>query len=464
MKKPHQGKRKSHRQPAPPVAASAVPRNPAPASRRPRETSPNPPASDITPVIAFLLGLKASPQPARSPRARTANRAAAIAAPGNFSQDDRATLALLTLPILLMIGSLTITQSLKPIRRTDLAAVPATVIVPPSLAPNPIQARKPQLAPSVTPPLPLSPSAVTTATGPRVPDLAAATPAELPARASSPILSPPSPAISAANDRTAMLTARPPVQLDANLPASLMPPLASQDATLDIEPKVCTARPAPPETILAPAALTPATFGLALASAARAQTHDLVIYSDKYRALSYPRGDVQPLYGVCTDVIIRAYRALGIDLQQLVHESRVGMGDTSIEHRRTETLRRFFARFGQQLPASTLAEDYLPGDIVTYDRPQNRGSRSHIALVSDVVAPSGRYMIIHNRGWGPQLEDGLFVDAITGHYRYTARAAAPLLADIPVISTPQKRPPSLTKLAYRAARRLDGMSVNGLGR
>jgi hypothetical protein len=81
-------------------------------------------------------------------------------------------------------------------------------------------------------------------------------------------------------------------------------------------------------------------------------------------------------------------------------------------------LRRFFAARGEALPITAFSEDYLPGDIVTYYRPQNRRNRSHIAVVSTVVAPSGRPMIIHNRGWGPQLEDALFVDQITGHYRY----------------------------------------------
>jgi uncharacterized protein YijF (DUF1287 family) len=170
--------------------------------------------------------------------------------------------------------------------------------------------------------------------------------------------------------------------------------------------------------------LSAVEFGGALAAAARSQLDGLVIYNDKYRRIGYPGGDVQPLYGVCTDVIIRAYRAVGIDLQQLVHESRSGAGDTSIDHRRTETLRRFFAGHGEALTITSVAEDYRPGDVVTYNRPQNRHSRSHIALVSDVLGSSGRYMILHNRGWGPQLEDGLFVDEVTGHYRYRPVDAA----------------------------------------
>ena len=103
-------------------------------------------------------------------------------------------------------------------------------------------------------------------------------------------------------------------------------------------------------------------------------------------------GDVPALYGVCTDVVIRAYRALGIDLQMLVHVARLGTGDPSIDHRRTEVLRRYFAAYGQSLPVTEFAEDYIPGDIVTYYRPQNRRTPYHIAVVSDVIAPSGRPM------------------------------------------------------------------------
>ncbi len=166
-------------------------------------------------------------------------------------------------------------------------------------------------------------------------------------------------------------------------------------------------------------------FGAKLAAAGVAQTGDFVVYTDRYRKLSFPMGDVSALYGVCTDVIIRAYRSLGIDLQAAVKRSGIGSGDPSIDHRRTETLRRFFARNGTDIPVSDFAEDYLPGDIVTYHRPQNSGSQSHIAIVTDLISRSGRPMIVHNRGWGPQIEDGLFVDRITGHYRYRGGLAQP---------------------------------------
>jgi uncharacterized protein YijF (DUF1287 family) len=161
-----------------------------------------------------------------------------------------------------------------------------------------------------------------------------------------------------------------------------------------------------------------AEFGLRLAAAARSQIKDNVTYSAKYQSIAYPMGDISPLEGACSDVIIRAYRALGIDLQELVHRARVGTGDPSIDHRRTETLRKFFALQSSSVPVTPYPEDYLPGDIVTYYRPFSRVSRAHIAIVSDVLAPTRRPMIVHNRGWGVQLEDALFVDQITGHYRF----------------------------------------------
>ncbi|MGH1419371.1 MAG: DUF1287 domain-containing protein [Hyphomicrobiaceae bacterium] len=169
-----------------------------------------------------------------------------------------------------------------------------------------------------------------------------------------------------------------------------------------------------------PQSMSNEEFGVRLAEAAAKQLKRFVIYNEVYLPISYPMGDVPSLFGVCTDVVVRAYRDLGIDLQALVHKARVGSGDRSIDHRRTQTLRRFFSKKAQSLPITDFAEDYLPGDIVTYHRPQNSGSQYHIAIVANAIAPSGRPMIIHNRGWGPQIEDGLFVDRITGHYRYRA--------------------------------------------
>ena len=112
------------------------------------------------------------------------------------------------------------------------------------------------------------------------------------------------------------------------------------------------------------------------------------------------------------DVVVRAYRAFGIDFQELIHTSRLGRGDPSIDHRRVEVVRRFLERHGTSFEISEFPEDFLPGDIVTYHRPQGRVSQHHIAIVSDQLAPSGRPLIVHNRGWGPQLEDALFADGL----------------------------------------------------
>ncbi|MEZ5898809.1 MAG: DUF1287 domain-containing protein [Hyphomicrobiaceae bacterium] len=223
---------------------------------------------------------------------------------------------------------------------------------------------------------------------------------------------------SASTEPSKLSQSRWPAQLAALGPLT---PLVSRNLALEGDPGRCSVE----NSLTAQPATSPKSesdeFGRALAAAALRQTSDFVVYTDKYRKLAYPMGDVPALFGVCTDVVIRAYRTLGIDLQALIHASRIGSADTSIAHRRTFTLRRYFASRGASAPITDFAEDYLPGDIVTYDRPQNSGSRDHIAIVSDVIAPSGRPMIVHNRGWGPQLEDALFVDRITGHYRYRGR-------------------------------------------
>jgi uncharacterized protein len=201
------------------------------------------------------------------------------------------------------------------------------------------------------------------------------------------------------------------------------------------------AKTAPPRPAADPdLANDPLKFGRALAAAAQAQTRDLVVYNPAYMTIAYPGGDVPRQFGVCTDVVIRAYRALDIDLQELVHLSRPGRSDTNIDHRRTDLLRGFFATYGEQIAITPYIEDYLPGDIVTYYRPQNKSSTAHIALVSDVTAPSGRPMIVHNRGWGVQLEDALFVDQITGHYRFRGIKTA---TNVAVATTKAKERTSL---------------------
>ena len=130
----------------------------------------------------------------------------------------------------------------------------------------------------------------------------------------------------------------------------------------------------------------------ALSKAAIELTNDHVIYDPSYFSIDYPNGDVPEGKGVCTDVIIRAYRKLGIDLQKLVHEDMkanfqvypknwgLKSTDKNIDHRRVPNLMKFFERHGTSLSKSENPEDYLPGDVVTWDL--GRGI-THIGLVID---------------------------------------------------------------------------------
>lgn len=166
----------------------------------------------------------------------------------------------------------------------------------------------------------------------------------------------------------------------------------------------------------------------ALIDAARKQTQSRVTYDGSYVRLAYPMGDVPADRGVCTDVIIRAYRAVGIDLQQLVHEDMradfaayprhwgLTRPDPNIDHRRVPNLQTFFTRQGARIRGARTAADYQPGDLVTWMLP---GNLPHIGFVSDRRdEQSGRPLIIHNIGAGPAEDDILFDYPITGHYRF----------------------------------------------
>jgi hypothetical protein len=173
-------------------------------------------------------------------------------------------------------------------------------------------------------------------------------------------------------------------------------------------------------------------FSKRLANAAIERTHHSVRYISSYVRIPYPGGDVPADTGVCTDEVIRSYRAVGIDLQKEVHEDMVRNFDTyphrwqqrpdsNIDHRRVPNLMTFFARKGTRLPISQRAEDYSPGDIVAWDL---GGGVTHIGIVVDHKGSSGRYMIVHNIGRGPQMEDVLFDWKVIGHYRYHGPSAS----------------------------------------
>jgi uncharacterized protein YijF (DUF1287 family) len=166
-----------------------------------------------------------------------------------------------------------------------------------------------------------------------------------------------------------------------------------------------------------------------LIAAAIERTHHSVRYVSDYARISYPGGDVPEGTGVCTDEIIRIYRAVGIDLQKEVHEDMVGNfgvyphkwqrhPDPNIDHRRVPNLMVFFSRNGTVLPVTPRSEDFSPGDIVAWDL---GGGITHIGIVADRKGSSGSYMLVHNIGRGPQMEDVLFDWKIIGHYRYGPR-------------------------------------------
>ncbi|WP_306353624.1 DUF1287 domain-containing protein [Flavobacterium sp. '19STA2R22 D10 B1'] len=171
-----------------------------------------------------------------------------------------------------------------------------------------------------------------------------------------------------------------------------------------------------------------ASFSQKLSDAAISLTKDKVEYNSAYFSIQYPGGDVPNDKGVCTDVIIRAYRKLGIDLQKEVHIDmsknfskypktwNLKKTDTNIDHRRVPNLQVFFTRFGQALPISEKASDYKTGDLVTW---MIGGKMPHIGIVSHKKTSDGKVnLIVHNVGAGQVLENCLFKYKITGHYRY----------------------------------------------
>jgi len=165
-----------------------------------------------------------------------------------------------------------------------------------------------------------------------------------------------------------------------------------------------------------------------LSTSALELTSQKVLYDPAYVSIPYPNGDVPPDRGVCSDVVIRAYRKLGIDLQKAVHEDMVrnfnhypkkwelSHPDKNIDHRRVPNLMVFFARHGEEKIISKRSEDYLPGDIVCWDL----GDKiTHIGLVVHQRSADGkRYLIVHNIGAGQVVADCLFEYTIIGHYRY----------------------------------------------
>ena len=175
------------------------------------------------------------------------------------------------------------------------------------------------------------------------------------------------------------------------------------------------------------------SFALDLVKAARERTTHHEVYDGAYRRIPYPMGDVADNRGVCSDVVIRAYRRLGVDLQVLVHEDmlrdfkayprtwNLPRPDRNIDHRRVPNLQVFFRRSGAKLAVNLDPKQYAAGDVVTWLLP---GNAPHIGIVSDRFVPGTRRpMVIHNIGLGPVEDDSLFRFTISGHYRYRPGAA-----------------------------------------
>jgi uncharacterized protein len=172
-----------------------------------------------------------------------------------------------------------------------------------------------------------------------------------------------------------------------------------------------------------------ADLGPRVAEAAVEQTLRPGVYDPAYVRLDYPMGDVPADRGVCSDVVIRALRAQGIDLQQLVHEDmkanfsaypkRWGLTrpDRNIDHRRVPNLEVYFTRAGWRLPPSRDAQDFRPGDIVSWNLEGDDGYLPHIGVVTTVIGRSGRPLVAHNIGAGPKVEDVLFEWKMTGLFR-----------------------------------------------
>ncbi|MEZ4946702.1 MAG: DUF1287 domain-containing protein [Cyclobacteriaceae bacterium] len=170
------------------------------------------------------------------------------------------------------------------------------------------------------------------------------------------------------------------------------------------------------------------TFSKKLSDAAVELTTHKVQYDPTYFSIPYPNGDVPSDKGVCTDVVIRAYRKLGIDLQKEVHEDMasnfslypkdwgLNATDKNIDHRRVPNLMTFFKRHGTVKKKSTNPNDYAPGDIVTWNL---GGGTNHIGILIDQKSRDNeRYLVVHNIGNGQEISDCLFQFKIIGHYSY----------------------------------------------
>ena len=167
-----------------------------------------------------------------------------------------------------------------------------------------------------------------------------------------------------------------------------------------------------------------------LALAAEERANHRVRYDPSYVSIPYPMGDVPAHTGVCTDVVVRSYRAVGVDLQEAVHRDMkrnfsrypriwgLKRPDSNIDHRRVPNLETFLKRRGASLPVSQDPSSYKPGDVVTW---RLADGRPHMGIVTTRKTRGGVPLISHNIGAGPQVEDMLFDLKIHGHYRWNGQ-------------------------------------------
>jgi uncharacterized protein YijF (DUF1287 family) len=193
-------------------------------------------------------------------------------------------------------------------------------------------------------------------------------------------------------------------------------------------PVVSSGPPVPPSPVIKPLPDNASPQLKQMLEGAIAQAGVTTGYDPAYVALDYPNGDVPEKTGVCSDVVVRAFRKAGIDLQKEVHEdmksarsaypTRWGAipPDRNIDHRRVLNLMTYFTRQGKSLPITTSATDYQPGDIVAWEL---SSGIDHIGIVTNMMSDSDdRYLIVHNIGAGARVEDRLFAWTIKGHYRF----------------------------------------------
>lgn len=207
-------------------------------------------------------------------------------------------------------------------------------------------------------------------------------------------------------------------------PSALMLMVIALLAGCRPQPDGTETSPPPPQ---AASEAAPQVVSPPLVAAARAQIGVTTRYDPAYFSLPYPNGDPPLDRGVCTDVVIRALRTQGVDLQQRIHEDMRGnfaaypqlwglsRADRSIDHRRVPNQMRWFKRQGWELPISTLADDYAAGDIVAWKL--NGNGLLHVGIVSDRRLDDGTPLVLHNIAHGTQEQDLLFRHTIIGHYR-----------------------------------------------